>query len=240
MDKPCYPEEHRTSTTVKDLPTDEQPREKLLRYGASALTNSELFAIILRTGSQNYPITDLCRDLMRFSDEKLLNLERKTRSQIMEINGIGPTKAMQIEAVMEIVRRYSREQIGERYAIRSANDVFAYMKHEIGNLPYEEMWALFLNRSNRVIGKLRVSEGGTTSTVFDVKKVLRNALYEHAESVMLCHNHPSGNTRPSSSDDNVTRRCREACETMELTFLDHVIITSDGFYSYKDNSTLLD
>lgn len=223
----------------KDLPPDEQPREKAMRYGMSSLTTSELFAIILRTGARGYPITDLCRDLMRDNDNQLLNLERKTREQIMEIKGIGELKALQIVAVMEIVRRYSRERMGEKVEVKSARTVFELMKAEIGNLPYEEMWVLFLNQSNRITGRMRVSEGGSVSTVFDVKKIVRNALYAHAQSIILCHNHPSGNIRPSAQDDNVTRICRDACRTMDIRMLDHLIITSDDFYSYSENSGLI-
>lgn len=225
--------------TVKDLPTDEQPRERLLKYGVASLSNADLLAIILRTGTSKYPITDLCRDLMRQNDNLFLNLERKTRDEIMEIKGIGELKAMQVEAVMEIVRRYHREQIGNRIRIRSAANIFEVMKYEIGNLPYEEMWALLLNQSNCVVGKVRLSQGGSTATVFDVKKLIRTALNAHAEAVILTHNHPSGNLRPSAADDKVTRICLDACRAMDLKLLDHVIVTSDGYYSYSDSSSIL-
>lgn len=225
--------------TVKDLPPDEQPRERALKYGVGALSNADLFAIILRTGTSGYPITDLCRDMMRMNENLILNLERKSRQQIMEMKGIGETKALQIEAVMEIVRRYCREQIGERVHVKTAKTVFDIMKPEIANLPYEEMWVLFLNRSNRIVSKLRISEGGSTSTVFDVKKVVRNALYAHAESIVLCHNHPSGNIRPSGADDAVTKSCNEACRSMDIKLLDHVILTTDGYYSYNESSSIL-
>lgn len=225
--------------TVKDLPVDDQPRVKARVYGISSLSNADLFAIILRTGTSGYPITDLCRDLMRMNENLLLNLERKTREQIMELKGIGELKAMQIEAVMEIVRRYGRERIGKRVQIASSKTVFDIMKPEIANLPYEEMWALFLNRSNCVIGKYRISQGGATSTVFDLKKVIRNALYAHAEALVLCHNHPSGNLRPSGADDAITRKCNEACKSIELRFLDHVIVTTDGHFSYNDSTSII-
>lgn len=227
------------TVTVKDLPTDDQPRERAKRFGIASLSNADLFAIILRTGTRGYPITDLCRDLMKMNQNLILNLERLTREQIMEINGIGELKAMQIEAVMEIVRRYSREQVGDRVQIKDSATVYRVMRHEIANLPYEEMWALLLNRRNQIIGKLRVSQGGSTSTVFDLKKVIKNALLAHAEGIVLCHNHPSGQTRPSGPDDNITRRFAEACKTLDLTFLDHIIVTTEGYYSYRDSSSLI-
>lgn len=239
MSNPEYREDYVKAPTVKDFPKEEQPRERLLKYGVSSLSTADLFAIILRTGLPNYPITDLCRDLMKMNDGKILNLERKSRAQIMELKGIGPLKAMQIEAIMEIVRRYSRETIGEKFQIKSSSDIYTYMKPEIANLPHEEMWVLFLNRRNQVIGKQRVSQGSGTGTVFDIKKILRNALLEHAESLIICHNHPSGNTQPSGADDNITRMCRDACKVMEIRMLDHIILTTDGYYSYNDSSSIL-
>lgn len=227
------------SLTVKDLPSDDQPRERARRFGIGSLSNADLFAIILRTGTRGYPITDLCRDLMKMNENLLLNLERRSRGQIMEINGIGELKAMQIEAVMEIVRRYGRERVGDRVQVRSPQTIYDIMRPEIANLPYEEMWALFLNRSNRVIGKLRVSQGGSTATVFDIKKIVRNALTAHAEGVALCHNHPSGNLSPSGPDDNITRKFGEACRALDLLFVDHLIVTPDGYYSYRDSSSLI-
>lgn len=228
-----------SSLTVKDLPTDDQPRERAKRFGIASLSNADLFAIILRTGTRGYPITTLCRDLMKMNENKFINLERQTRDQIMDINGIGELKAMQIEAVMEIVRRYSREKVGDRLCITDSKVVYDAMRPEIANLPYEEMWCLFLNRANRVIGKMRVSQGGSTSTVFDLKKVIKNALMAHAEGIVLCHNHPSGNIHPSGPDDGITRMFKEACKTLDLNFVDHLIITTDGYYSYNDSSSII-
>lgn len=225
--------------TVKELPVDDQPRERARRFGISSLSNADLFAIILRTGTSGYPITDLCRDLMKMNDNLILNLERKSRQEIMELKGIGDLKAMQIEAVMEIVRRYSREKIGDRVLIRCSKDIYDQMRPEIANLPYEEMWAIFMNKSHRVTGKLRISQGGSTATVFDVKKVLKNAIMSHAEAVALCHNHPSGTLQPSGPDDNITRRFGEACRTLDITFIDHLIVTPNGYFSYSDSTSLI-
>lgn len=225
--------------TVKNLAPDEQPRERVRNYGISSLSTADLFAIILRTGTRGYPITDLCRDLMKLNDNKIHNLERKSREEIMEINGIGELKAMQIEAVMEIVRRYSREQLAPRVQVTDAKVIYDLMCPEIGNLPHEEMWAIFMSRSNHVIGKLRVSQGSSTATVFDIKKIIKYALSSHAEAVALCHNHPSGNLRPSGPDDQITRKFAEACKTLDLRPLDHVIVTTAGYYSYCNETTLL-
>lgn len=224
---------------VKDLAPDEQPRERAKLYGISSLSNADLLAIILRTGMTGYPITRLCRDLMKSNDNLFINLERRSRNEIMEINGIGELKAMQVEAVMEIVRRYSRESIGNVVKIKSSQDIYNLMRPEIANLPHEEMWAIFLNRSNRVIGKMCVSKGSAVATVFDLKKIMRNALSERAEGIILCHNHPSGNLTPSASDDGVTRKLKDACMALDISFLDHLIITHEGYFSYSDSTSII-
>lgn len=234
-----YALQDRPVLTVKELNPDEQPREKLKKYGVKALTNAELFAIILRTGTRGYPVTTLCRDLMHVNDNLFLNLERRSREEICAINGIGETKAMQVEAVMEIVRRYSKERIGERVRVTDASVIFDMMRHEIGNLPHEEIWAIFLNQMNCVIGRYKVSEGGSVATVFDVKKIIRQAILSRAEGIILCHNHPSGNLRVSAQDDNITRLLKKACDTMALRLLDHVVVTTDGYFSYRDSSSIL-
>lgn len=231
--------EAQQSFTVKNLPADEQPREKVLRYGIESVSNADLFAIILRTGTRGYPITTLCRDLMEDNNNLFLNLERKSREEIMGISGIGQLKAMQIEAVMEIVRRYCRERIGERVQITRSSVIFDLMRTVNGNLPHEEMWAIFVNRSNHVTGTFRASVGGSAATVFDSKKIIRKAILARAEGIILCHNHPSGNLNRSPQDDVVTRRFKEACATVDINFLDHVIVTSDGYYSYHDNSGIV-
>lgn len=225
--------------TVKEMSADDQPRERVKRFGIGSLSNADLFAIILRTGTRGYPITDLCRDLMRMNDNLFINLERKSREEIMEINGIGELKAMQIEAVMEIVRRYSRERVGERVQILTPKNIYDVMRPEIGNLPHEEIWALFLNHANHVIGKFRASEGGSSASIFDLKKIIRSAILARAEGVVLCHNHPSGVLNPSPQDDGITRALKKACDALAIRMLDHVIVSTEGFYSYRDNSRIL-
>lgn len=224
---------------VKELAPDEQPRERALLYGIGSLSNADLLAIILRTGMTGYPVTEICRDIMRMNQNLFINLERRSRNELMELKGIGELKALQVEAIMEIVRRYSRESIGDRVKISSADDIYALMKPDIANLPHEEMWAVFLNRSNMVLGRMRVSSGSSTATVFDLKKIVRNALLERAEAVILCHNHPSGQLRPSGPDDAITRKFKEACFALDLTFLDHLIISTEGYYSYSNESSII-
>lgn len=224
--------------TVKEMDPDDQPREKAMKHGCKVLPTADLWALILRTGLPGKPITEMCRDLMRACDGRLFNLERMERRQLMAVKGIGATKALQIEAVMEMIRRYCNEAVGERVKIRSSKDIYDTMRHEIGNLPHEEIWALFLNRANEVIGRERITQGSSVASVFDMRKILKEALLRNAEGLVLCHNHPSGNLTPSPQDDSITRKMKSGCEAMDLRFLDHLIVTADGFYSYCDQSRL--
>ncbi|MDE6340560.1 MAG: DNA repair protein RadC [Muribaculaceae bacterium] len=224
--------------TVKDLDTEDRPREKALKHGCGVLTTPDLWAIILRTGLVGKPITELCRDLMRECDGKLCNLERLTRQQILKVKGLGTAKVLQIEAVMELIRRYSRETIGARFRVRSANDIFNLMRPEIGNLSHEEIWALFLNRGNEVIHKMRMTQGSAVASVFDVKSILKEALLRDAQGLIMCHNHPSGTLKPSVQDDNITQKMKNGAMAMDIRFLDHVIVAADGFYSYADTGRM--
>lgn len=234
-----YPRSSGSVLTCKEMNPDLQPRERLLKFGVGSLSNAELFAIILRTGTKGYPITDLCRDLMSFNGNMFLNLERRSREEIMAINGIGELKAMQIEAVMEIVRRYSKETTANRVRIKNSKDIYDLMRSDIANLPHEEIWAIFLDQANKILALYKASEGGHAATVFDAKKILRQAILARAQSIILCHNHPSGTLRPSPQDDHITRRLLEACKALDLRMLDHVIVSTEGFFSYRDSSSIL-
>ncbi len=224
---------------VKDLTPEEQPRERALKHGVGVLSTSELWAIILRTGSQGNPITQLCRDMMNANDGKMHLLMRRSRNELLQIKGIGTTKLIQIEAVMELIKRYQAETIGERPKISMSNDVWDIMRYENGNLNHEEIWVLYLNQRNEVLCKKRLTSGTTTASLFDVKPIIKEALLSEAVGVILCHNHPSGNLLPSIPDDKITERLRDACKTFELRLLDHVIVTSDGHYSYRDQGRII-
>lgn len=224
--------------TVKDFDTDDQPRERALKLGVGALSVADLWAIVLRTGTPGKPITELCRDLMRANDGSLRRLERRDLKELTAMKGIGTTKAVQIQAVMELMRRYSAEKAADNPTVTCSADIYAIMRPKIGNLPHEEIWALLMNRRNEVITLYRVSEGGTASTVFDVKKLLKAALLEGCSSVAICHNHPSGTLRPSQQDDTMTQRCKEACQATDLRLIDHLIITAESYFSYSDDGRL--
>ncbi|MDE5870322.1 MAG: hypothetical protein K2H22_00025, partial [Muribaculaceae bacterium] len=188
------------------------------------------------------PITDLCRQLMNANDNSLLRLARRSRKELTLTKGIGDAKALQVEAMMEITRRYHLELVDNTTRsldpLKTSDTIFQRMRYRIANLDHEEVWILLLNRRNQVIKEFRLTTGSSIASVFDIKMILKRALLENAEGLVMCHNHPSGNLRPSTQDDNITRKLSEACRTMDLRMLDHVIITVNGYYSYSDEGRL--
>ena len=213
--------------------------EKAEKFGFEVLSTSELLAIILRVGQPGLPIVEMTAELMRRNDDKLKILERRSREELMQIPGIGRVKAFQIEAVLEIMRRYNIEKLGDRFMVRSSADIFQYMQPKAAKLNTENIWILLLSRKNAILDCRTVSQGGTSATVFDLKTILREILLMPGiETVIMVHNHPSGTLRPSPQDDNITRQLSEGCKSVGLKLLDHVIVTQDSFYSYADEGRL--
>lgn len=224
--------------TVKDFAEEDRPQEKAMIHGCSHLSVAELWALVLRSGQPGVPITEITRNMMRSCGNKLHSLQRLPRKQLMLTKGLGTVKALQVEAVFELISRFNKEEIAPRFKIASPDNIYILMKDDIGNIPHEEIWAVFLNRRNEVIEKMRISTGSSTATVFDTKMVIKEALLLNSEAVVLVHNHPSGATFPSGQDDNLTKRFQSACNVMDIRFLDHVIVTHSGFYSYQDSGKL--
>lgn len=224
--------------TVKDLAADEQPRERAEKLGCDALCIADLWAIVLRTGLPGTPITQLTRDLMRRAGGSLHQLQRCDRKWIMQTKGIGLVKAIQIEAVMELIKRWNVEQLGEKPQISSSQDIYNVISPHIANLDHEEIWGIFLNRRHEVESMECFTTGSAVASIFDSKAIMRHALLTKAEAIVLCHNHPSGNLRPSPQDDQITRQLREACKYFDIRLLDHIIATSTSFYSYNDQGKL--
>ena len=224
--------------TVKEMDEDQQPREKAEKYGIESLSVPELWAIILRTGTPGYPITELCRDLMRNNNGSLHKLERRTRQELCEMRGIGTMKAVQIQAVMQLIKKFLQEDIPIEDPIRSSAQIYDRMRYKIGNLDHEEIWMLALNRQNKVVKEFKLTSGTSTSSVFDVKDAIKLALLENSEALILCHNHTSGTLKPSPQDNKLTDDLKKACQFMFIRFLDHVIVTANGYYSYMDSGYL--
>ncbi len=229
-----------TSVKIQDLGNDEKPREKALSLGIRSLTDSELLAIIFGGGLPGMSVVDMSRKILHDCDNRLDNLARMSMNELMsKYKGVGQAKAVSLAAAFELGRR-NREQAmtNTMPVIRSSRDVVDLMGPMLEQLDYEEFWVLMLNRSNRVKYKRCVSQGGTASTVVDVKLLLKRAIDCIAESIVLVHNHPSGNNRPSAEDDSLTRRIREGAAYLGIKVLDHVIIARSESYSYNDEGRL--
>lgn len=236
---PAPEREQAHTLTVKEMSTDEQPRERALKFGIQSLTNAELLAIILRTGITGMPITEICRNIMRANENSFLQLERRSYEEFLLIEGVGPAKALQLDAVREIIRRYNREKPCERVAVLSPEVLYNEMRHEIGNIDHEEIWAVYLDNSNKILSKRMITSGTARCSVLDIKNIIKIALMIGAEGLAMAHNHPSGVLRPSVQDREITKKLRDACRAMDLRFVDHIIVTCEGFYSFSNETDLL-
>lgn len=223
---------------MHEVDSDDRPYERAVAHGCDTLSNADLWALILRSGRPGLPITYICRELMRMGGGSLHALERRERKELLAITGIGPVKAIQIEALFQLLRNYMHETMADRPQIRQSSHIYDLMRPVIANLPHEEIWVIYIDQSNRVIARMMVSAGSSNASIFDLKKVLKHALLENAQSLVLCHNHPSGNNSPSVQDDQITHQLKNAASQLNIRMLDHVILTASGYYSYSDNSRL--
>ena len=221
---------------IKLLHAEERPREKLMSKGASALTCAELIAILLRSGHANLNAIDLSREILLKAGNSLNILSTFTAQQLMRINGVGQAKALSILAAFELGRRMAVEIPEPMPQIHSSIQVNGIMSPIISNLPHEECWVLYLNRSNRLIGKERVSQSGISSTIFDIRIIVKKAVEHLATGIILVHNHPSGNPRPSGEDMRQTEALRDAAALFDISLTDHIIISKNKFYSFSDEN----
>lgn len=223
--------------TIREWAEEDRPREKMMMHGVSALSNAELLAILIGSGNGEESAVGLMRRLLGDYHNNLSELGKSSIEELCRYKGIGPAKAISILAASELGKR-RKEEAAEREAIKTSNDVYECFYPLMCDLPVEECWVLLLNQASKVIDKVRVSRGGLAATAVDVRCILREALLKRAVSMVLCHNHPSGNIRPSREDDRLTEQLRKSAEVMSLRLLDHVIVTDGNFYSYADEGKL--
>lgn len=218
---------------ISDWSEDDRPREKLMLKGIDALSDAELIAILIGSGSRNESAVDLSKRILA-SVDNLNSLGKMSVSQLMNFKGIGEAKAITIIAALELGRRRRAEDVAELIKITSSKLVFEIMQPIIGELAHEEFWVLFLNNSNKVISKSQLSKGGMTGTVVDARLVFKLAFETGATSLILCHNHPSGSLIPSEADKQITKKLKLAGESLDVKILDHLIITETNYYSFVD------
>lgn len=220
---------------IKDLCEDERPREKMMDKGAAALSNVELLAILLRTGTEKMNVIDVAREVLKSGDGKLNEIATMSVDMLCRADGIGPSKAVTVAAAFELGRRCAAENaIDTSTAISSPKTVFRMMLPLLRGLDHEECWILFLNRANFLISKERLSSGGLDSTTLDCRQILKKALEKKACGLIVVHNHPSGSALPGTADIQSTRQLERALKACDISLLDHVVIAQDSYYSFAD------
>lgn len=217
---------------------DDRPREKFLLKGKSTLSDSELLAILIGSGSRNESAVQLCQRILASTNNNLNLLGKVSVQQLIQFKGIGEAKAISIVAALELGRRRRDEETVELLKITSSKAVFQLMQPIIGELPHEEFWVLYLNNANKIIYKSQVSKGGLTGTVVDSRVVFKLALEHNATAVILSHNHPSGKLQASQADIHLTKSLQQAGKSLEIQVLDHIIVTEKDYFSFADEGML--
>ncbi|MGE0090242.1 MAG: DNA repair protein RadC [Bacteroidales bacterium] len=223
---------------IKDWAVEDRPREKLLKKGIASLSDAELIAILIGTGTRNESAVELAKKVLKNANNNLNELGKLEIKELQKSKGIGEAKAIIITAALELGRRRKGTNIIEKQKISSSNDVFEIFQPLLGDLPHEEFWILLLNRSNKIIDRFKISQGGISGTVIDARLILKAAIEKLASSIILCHNHPSGNKMPSDADDSVTKKLVDGGKLLDIKVLDHLIISDTQFFSYADEGKL--
>jgi DNA repair protein RadC len=226
------------SIKITDWAVEDRPREKFIQNGTASLSDAELLAILISSGTKDKSAVDLGRELLGMANNNLNNLGKLTIADLRKVHGIGPARAVTIAAALELGRRRKLSEVQYVPQIRSSKDVSDIFQPLLSDLLHEEFWILFLNRSNKVINKMKLSQGGISGTVTDVRLVMKKAIECLASGIIVCHNHPSGNLNPSESDTKITQKIKEAGNLMDIQLLDHLIISDKDYYSFADNGML--
>ena len=223
---------------IKAWAEEDRPREKLLLKGKHSLTDAELIAILIGTGNSGETAVDLARKILSGNSNDLGFLGKMNVQELQKYKGIGQAKAVTIVAAMELGRRRKESKEVKREKLTNSIEAVNLMQPLLGDLMHEEFWIIFLNRANGIIGKQQISKGGMSGTVADPRMIFKAALDQKAVSIILCHNHPSGNNQPSAADVQLTKNISEGGKILEITVLDHIIVTQHGFYSFADEGLI--
>lgn len=223
--------------TIKEWAKDDRPREKLLLKGATVLSNAELIAILIHHGTREKSAVQLGREILELAQNDLGRLSKLSIKDIMRIKGIGEAKAITIVAALELGTRRDM-LINKQPTVNSSKDIAAFLRHQFRFKKQEIFAVVFLNRSNRINHVEVISEGGITGTIADPRIILKKALDYEAVNLILCHNHPSGNLKPSKADEELTEKIKSAAQFFDIKLLDHIIVSEDGYYSFADDGLL--
>ncbi|TSA29973.1 MAG: DNA repair protein RadC [Bacteroidetes bacterium] len=224
--------------TIKQWAEEDRPREKLMLKGRHALSDAELVAILIGSGTAEHSAVEIAKELLHDVHDNLIDLGKLSIHDLMKYRGLGKARAITIAAALELGKRRNEAVTVEKAMICRSDDAYRIFRSVLGDQPYEEFWILILNRANRLVKKSCISEGGISGTVVDPKKIFKIALDHHASGIILGHNHPSGNTKPSESDIKITGKILEAGKLLEVSVLDHLIVSEEGFFSFADQGML--
>ena len=224
--------------TIKDWSSLDKPREKFIDKGARSLSDSELIAILIGSGSSKLTAVDLTKLILSDVNNSLVSLGKLSLEDLLNYNGIGESKAITILAAIELAKRYRVSDANIETKISSSKSLYELMLPFLGGLNHEEFWVVYLNTANKVLAKEQISKGGISFTSVDNRIILKRALNLNSVSIIAIHNHPSGNLKPSSTDINLTNKLKLACDSLEIKLLDHIIISDTGYYSFLDENIL--
>lgn len=224
--------------SIKNWAEDDRPREKLLNKGASVLSDAELLAIMIGSGSRNESAVQLCRKILKASHDNLNELARLSIGELCKFKGIGEAKAITISAALELGNRRKTNEVRERARITQSRDLFELFEPILLDLKHEEFWVALLNGANKVLDVKRLTQGGTRQTVVDIPMILKMSLEKSAPAIAVAHNHPSGQDNPSREDDAITQRIKKGCEAIDVRLLDHIIIAGGKYYSFADEGKI--
>ncbi len=224
--------------SIKDWAEDDRPREKLLSKGIQALSDAELIAILIGSGNREMSAVELSKHILSNFANDLNLVAKKTVKELTAFKGIGEAKAISILAALELGKRRDSSVVNEQKKINCSKDIFDLMNEKFRDLPYEEFWVIYLNRSNKIIEKIKMSQGGISGTVVDIRLVLKNAVENLASSIILSHNHPSGQIKASQQDIDLTQKLKKASLYFDISVLDHVIVADNQYFSFVDEGWL--
>jgi DNA repair protein RadC len=226
------------STSIKNWAIDDRPREKMIANGANTLSNSELIAILINNGSKEKSAVDLAKEILQLGSNNLVELGKLNIKELQKVKGIGQAKAITIAAALELGKRRQAAITLDKPIIKTTKQLADYLQVILKDYTYEVFAVLFLNNANKINHFEILSKGGITATVVDPRIILKKALEEDATKIALCHNHPSGNLKPSTADKEVTLKIKEAAKFFDIEVLDHIIVSEDGYYSFAEDETL--
>jgi DNA repair protein RadC len=224
--------------SIKEWSLEDRPREKLLNKGISTLSDAELIAIIIRMGTRDESAVELSKRILNSVENNLNELGKLSVEDLQKYKGMGEAKAIGIVAALELGRRRKLSEGVNRSKIGSSRDIYDIFHPLLADLPNEEFWIVLLNRSNKIIERQKISQGGISGTVTDIRIILKLALEKLASSLILCHNHPSGNPKPSEADISITKKIKESGKLMDINLLDHIIVTDGNYFSFADEGII--